>query len=224
MAIGERLWQLWTNSLIKRIRRIALGTTVLGVSTQPLAQGAALENDAVSDSSTTAIILNRSKRSTPRLWFRAPGQSTLLGSMFAQHRSHSSHSSHSSHRSHYSGATGTVPAPRTAPSPSSSTLAPSLAVDKPGDTDLQKLTLEVVSLDKANKVLTGKDEFGTEYKIGYSLTTKFVTLGTSGSTKTLQEIVGGSPNVDFLRKGQDISVIWEKQGTKRVALKITVIE
>jgi hypothetical protein len=99
-----------------------------------------------------------------------------------------------------------------------------LAVDKPGDTDLQKLTLEVVSLDKANKVLTGKDEFGTEYKIGYSLTTKFVTLGTSGSTKTLQEIVGGSPNVDFLRKGQDISVIWEKQGTKRVALKITVIE
>src|SRR5262245_42370430 len=138
MAIGERLWQLWNNSLIKRIRRIALGTTVLGVSTPSITHGATIETNGVSDSSAAAIIVNRSKRTTPRLWFQAPGQSNLLRSMFVQHRSHSSHSSHSSHRSHYSGTTGTVPAPRTAPSPSSSSAPASLAEDKAADTDLQK--------------------------------------------------------------------------------------
>jgi hypothetical protein len=79
-------------------------------------------------------------------------------------------------------------------------------------------------MDKAGKTFTGTDEFGTEFKIAFTPSTKITTLDVKILTRTVAEIQEYSPQADIFKKGDDVSVIWEKQGTKRVAVKITILE
>jgi hypothetical protein len=122
------------------------------------------------------------------------------------------------------GAAGTAGVPETA--------APAIAAAKPAtspatvesDTQVQKQTLTVSSVDKLEKYILAKDANDTEFRIYYSPETRIVTLGPTATTRSVGAILQSNAGADIFKKGQDLSVIWEHQGTKWVALKVTILE
>jgi len=86
------------------------------------------------------------------------------------------------------------------------------------------MAIEVTGLDLKEKSFTGRDEFETEFKFFFSGSTKIVTLGSTGATNPVAVMTDSALQSRVFRKGLDLSVIWEKQGTKRMAVKVTVIE
>jgi len=91
-------------------------------------------------------------------------------------------------------------------------------------TEIQKLTLTVSSVNKLEKYIVAKDAYATEFRIYYSPETRIVTLGPTATTRTVAAILQSNAAADVFKKDQDLSVIWESEGTKRVALKVTILE
>jgi len=112
------------------------------------------------------------------------------------------------------------------------TAAPATPAAKPAtspatvavDTQVQKLTLTVSSVNKPEKYILAKDAYDKEFRIYYSPETRIATLGPTGTTRTVAAILQLNAGADIFKKGQDLSVIWEPQGTKQVALKVTILE
>ena len=106
------------------------------------------------------------------------------------------------------------------------TAAPVTPAPKPAiaDTPVQKLTLTVSSINKVEKYILAKDAYDTEFRIYYSPETRIATLGPTGATQSVAAILQSNAGADIVKKGQDLSVIWETEGTKRVALKVTILE
>jgi hypothetical protein len=92
------------------------------------------------------------------------------------------------------------------------------------DTQVQKLTLTVGSVNKQEKYILAKDAYDKEFRIYYSPETRITTLGPAGTTRTVAAILQSNAGADIFKKGQDLSVIWEPQGTQSVALKVTILE
>ena len=112
------------------------------------------------------------------------------------------------------------------------TAAPTTPAPKPAtppatvaaDTQIQKLTLTVSSVNKLDKYILARDAYETEFRIYYSPETRIATLGPTGTTRTVAAILQLNAGADIFKKDQDLSVIWEPQGTKQVALKVTILE
>ena len=92
------------------------------------------------------------------------------------------------------------------------------------NTEIQKQTLTVNSVNKLEKYILAKDAYDTEFRIYYSPETRIATLGPTGTTRTVAGILQSNAVADIFKKDQDLSVIWESQGTQRVALKVTILE
>ena len=92
------------------------------------------------------------------------------------------------------------------------------------DTEAQKLTLTVSSVNKTEKYILAKDAYDAEFRIYYSPETRIATLSPTPATQSVAAILQLNAGADIFKKGQDLSVIWEPQGTKRVALKVTILE
>jgi hypothetical protein len=219
--VTKRLTDLLrAGSLMSRLRRIFIKTAAIGLGSLPTSQALVPMASAAAPSSlvVTPVIINRDKRDRlGKLIFRVLNQQDNV-TMFAQHRSHSSHSSHRSHSSHYSSTSGGGVAPP-------ATTQPKTEANKtPANEHIQKLTVQLSLLDLKEKSFTAKDDFGTEYKFFYSGSTKIVTVGVGGNTMPVAAIHDSNLQSYLLKKGQDLSVIWEKQGTKRKAVEITILE
>jgi hypothetical protein len=119
------------------------------------------------------------------------------------------------------GATGAPAAPTAAGPAPKPAISPTAAA---ADTEIQKLTLTVSSVNKLEKYILAKDAYDKEFRIYYSPETRIATLGQTGSTQTVAAILQSNAGADIFKKGQDLSVIWEPQGTKQVALKVTILE
>jgi hypothetical protein len=107
-----------------------------------------------------------------------------------------------------------APAPKPAASPATAA----------ADTEAQKLTLTVSSVNKTEKYILAKDAYDAEFRIYYSPETRIATLSPTPATHSVAAILQVNAGADIFKKGQDLSVIWEPQGTKRVALKVTILE
>jgi hypothetical protein len=121
-------------------------------------------------------------------------------------------------------AAGAAAAPETA---APATPAPKPAISSAtvaADTQVQKLTLTVSSVNKLEKYILAKDAYDKEFRIYYSPETRIATLGPTGTTRTVAAILQLNAGADIFKTGQDLSVIWEPQGTKQVALKVTILE
>ena len=112
------------------------------------------------------------------------------------------------------------------------TVAPATPAPKPAtspakvadDTELQKVTLTVSSVNKTEKYILATDAYDAEVRIYYSPETRIATLGPTAATQSVAAILQLNAGADIFKKGQDLSVIWEPEGTKRVALKVTILE
>jgi hypothetical protein len=118
---------------------------------------------------------------------------------------------------------GAAAAPKMAAPATPSKLATSPATVA-ADTEAQKLTLTVSSVNKTEKYILAKDAYDAEFRIYYSPETRIATLSPTPATQSVAAILQLNARADIFKKGQDLSVIWEPQGTKRVALKVTILE
>jgi hypothetical protein len=212
-------------SLLSALKRIAVSGLIAsaGLSAAPQAASPA----SAADNTVEPSIVDRSRK-VAKLILKLPG---TAASFVAQHRSHRSHSSH---RSHYSGSGGgggavaapvvptptpvappvrAVPAPPSVPPPTS--LA-ALAVPT------NKVTGEVVSVDKEKRLFVFKQSENVSRTIGYRDDTKFET--DAGASIRFDDFSGASNGQVPIVKGDKVELSWRMSADGRMPIAVTVLK
>ena len=157
------------SDLLRALRQITVGGVIAttGASAAPPAAAAEVPRTTAPTEGLTPTIVDRSRKAA-KVLLQIPGSTALLR---AEHRSHRSHSSHRSHFSSSGG--GGVPAPRPAPS------TPTPTAESPSTLDLTDpasgfwLSGEVVSVDRASRTITIRQNASGTTAFAYRDDTKF---------------------------------------------------